>query len=101
MDRSLSLEASQVLADAREALAEWIEEGIDAWETAAEPAPERAPVPKAGPSFQLSPDTPALAPPLDEAAAEAWLEQSTLSAEAREKARTPRPSRGARAAQSP
>jgi DNA polymerase len=70
VDRSLSLEASQVLAEARETLAEWIEEGIDAWETAAEPAPERAPVPKAGPSFQLSPDTPALAPPLDEAAAE-------------------------------
>ena len=64
MDRSLILEAAQVLADAREALAEWIEEGIDKWEMAPESAPERATVPKAQPSFRLSPDTPALAPPL-------------------------------------
>ena len=65
MDRSLSLEAAQILADARETLAEWIEEGIDAWETTPEPAREAAGVPKPGPSFLLSPDT-----PLDEAAAE-------------------------------
>ncbi len=68
MDRSLSLEAAQVLADARETLAEWIEEGIDAWEAAPEPATA---APPAEPSFQLSPDAAALGPPsLEEAAAE-------------------------------
>ena len=56
MDRSLSLEAARALADAREALAEWIEDGIDTWEA----VPEPAAAPKAAPSFQLSPDPPRL-----------------------------------------
>ena len=37
MDRSLSLQAARLLADARESMAEWIEEGIDTWQTASEP----------------------------------------------------------------
>ena len=57
MDRSLNLEAARALADAREALAEWIEEGIDTWEA----VPEPAAAPQAAPSFQLSPAPPRLA----------------------------------------
>ena len=72
MDRSLSLEAAQALADAREALAEWIEEGIDTWEA----VPEPAAAPKAAPPLQLSPDPPRL----DRAAADALAPTATWGA---------------------
>jgi DNA polymerase len=74
-----------LLADVRETLAEWIEEGVDAWESvpdeaAAAPAPEPA---AAAPEFTLSSETPSVA----EAAAEAlapttapWGPSPTLDA---------------------
>lgn len=55
MDPSLSREAAEVLAAAREHLAEWIEEGVEIGATASEPAP--APEPKA-PPLPLSPEAP-------------------------------------------
>ncbi|MEE2674182.1 MAG: uracil-DNA glycosylase family protein [Myxococcota bacterium] len=74
MDRSLSLEAAQALADAREALAEWIEEGIDTWEA----VPEPTAAPKAAPSFQLSPTPARLDTAAAEALAPAWGESPSL-----------------------
>lgn len=78
MDRSLSGEAARLLADARETLAEWVEEGIDGWESSPpsslEIEPERAPDPEPPPDrVAVAPQ----APPLDRAAAEAIVPTAT------------------------
>ena len=52
MDRSLSLQAARLLADARESMAEWIEEGIDTWQTASEPKVAT----REEPAFEPSPE---------------------------------------------
>ena len=50
MERSLSLEAARLLAEARESMAEWIEEGIDAWQTTSEPTLAKGDEPALEPS---------------------------------------------------
>jgi DNA polymerase len=75
VDRSLAREASALLADAREILGEWIEEGIDVWETPEGPA--------SAPTFHLSSNEPeieqAAAPPTTAAPPGApWGDHPTL-----------------------
>jgi len=71
VDRSLSGEARALLADARETLREWMEEGIDAWDAGAlPPAAPAAPDPEpARAGFRLTSEAPRVA----EAAAEALV----------------------------
>jgi len=71
MDRALADEARGVLASARETIAEWIEEGVDAW-SAMDAAPE---------SLPLAADRPPAPPiPADLAGEAAWGDAPTLAA---------------------
>jgi DNA polymerase len=56
VDRALRDEARALLADAGETLAEWIEEGVDAWERGRVPAVGAAPAPAGAPAFRLTAD---------------------------------------------
>jgi DNA polymerase len=84
VDRSLADDAHAILADARETLAEWIEEGVDGWEDTREPpvaaAPE-APARTRDAGFRLTPtaSTPT-APAEGGTSAPPWGDAPTLEA---------------------